>query len=421
MSNLNVSNRSQSLSSIQPMTKVAAPQAPSQAVPATAPKTSAAPPSVAPAQPAAQETEQQIQKQSSKELRRQSKLVNREVAAEMMSDAPKKSKSSSEGLSPIEHTERAMGQLRSRLRPQKTDAPIDKKGNLTKEANALDILLMRYNPHATKAAKKESDMLRAFAGIEFSPENPAFLDATIEMSKMQPNNPDFDNHLEHVFKTYVQARASQEINVSSHTRGQTQEKYSDFKKKQDSYEKNKTPEHAAELYQARAELIKAMTKNVEEISDVMKDTFSRYQVSSFREDVAAGPDSLINLNHLRRGDAIRAAAAKKAAAEDKVTADKAAAEGKVIDKTDLKKLQDSRNQEVQKAIKNRNLEKSKNGRLYQEYMNNLKDPGWSERNKSVKNRRERIIKQQEQASGAKRSSIKFGLYTTFIAPWKRWG
>lgn len=396
MSNLNVSNRTPSLTSVQAAPKPAAPTASAPVAKSAATTASAAPPQAA---GEAQQTESQIQQKSPRDIRRQKNLMKAELKKGIMADLPNAGHKATDGLSPMERSDQAMRGLRDRLRPQETESPVDKKGNLNKQSTALQTMLMRYNPHASKAAKKESEIFRAYAETEFSSENTRFIDESIKLSKMKAGSAEFDSHLEQVYQQFVPDESKYALNLPYSKRTDCIAKHAAFTEAQTNYGQNSTPDNAAKLFRARADMVDAMSENVKEISQLMNDTWGRYSSGSskFREDVIQGNNnfSVFNLSRHRMADEMRAEASQK---------------GEIL--TD---------REVNSKMRHRINQKNKHGKIYQEYMNTLKDPEWRARNEKIKTRRELITTQQEQASGAHRRSVKFGLYATFIAPWKRWG
>lgn len=62
----------------------------------------------------------------------------------------------------------------------------------------------------------------------------------------------------------------------------------------------------------------------------------------------------------------------------------------------------------------------KNLKLYDNFKKSLKDPNWEENARITQRRREKITQNIIRESGARPGTLKFGLYNTFVRPWKSW-
>lgn len=62
----------------------------------------------------------------------------------------------------------------------------------------------------------------------------------------------------------------------------------------------------------------------------------------------------------------------------------------------------------------------KNLKLYDNYKKSLKDPNWEENARIAQRRRDKVTQNIIRESGARPGTLKFGLYNTFVRPWKSW-
>lgn len=394
-------NRSQSQTSVAPKSSApprvartsSAPSAGSGARPAVFKSANAT------AEPAEnKQIENQVQQASCLEMRRNAQLVDTQVNQAIMSDlgpvqaaapvtAPAAAPSPTPQTLQAEQNQ-AMAQLQQHFTFNQTEIPVDGKGQLSNQANVMDTMMMRYNPHANRAAKQESEVFRAFAEKENSHENTRFLDETYKLAKMDPHSDAFDQHLDSLHTRFVAASSREEVNLPYGCRQQATNIYAGWQAAQRAHAAAPNAQTQAQLQQSRTAMIQAMNDNTREVKLLARDTWARYSspVNHFRSDV---------LRSENRGlfGTPRREVGQEFLNSTRTTGD--------VRRTGLKL---------------RLREFNDNGRIYREYRRTQRDPHWRQRQA----RQEDRIRQQVRASGYQRDSIKFGLYRTFVAPWKQW-
>lgn len=257
--------------------------------------------------------------------------------------------------------EQSMANLRKQF--ECSEVSFTRSADGTPNVTAKNLLIMSHNPLASTQAKKEGEVFRFFCKSEFSAENTNFFDKAHQLSKMQPGSTQFDRLLTQLVTTHVPSPSPEEVNIPWAQRERICSTFREFQNAQ-------TPQ---ERTAARAKLVDHLSSSVTEISGLMGDTFQRFSLNSAD-------------NHKFRNTHILSSAARE-----------------------------FRNASSMDQTKIRGHIK-----LYNNYQKSLSDPDWQAKETAAKRRHDRVTRNIVQASGAQPGTLKFGLYNTFIRPWKSW-
>jgi hypothetical protein len=249
-----------------------------------------------------------------------------------------------------------------------SEVSLKRSADGTPNITVKDLMLMSHNPLASTQAKKESEVFRFFCKSEFSGENPNFLDKAYQLSKLEPGSVQFDQQLSHIVNQHIGTSSEEQVNIPWGQREKLITAHRDFQTALAA-----TPQDPQVTSAARAKLVEGISASVKEVTGLVGDTFQRFSIQSAN-------------NHKFRNVHILSSAGR---------------EFRQSSRLEQAKIRDH--------IK-----------LYNNYQKSLSDPHWQAKETAAKRRHERVTSRIIQASGAQPGTLKFGLYNTFVRPWKSW-
>ncbi len=270
--------------------------------------------------------------------------------------------------------EQSMASLKSRF--DSSTVELRRTADGRPDITPAKLLMATHNPLASSAAKKEAEFFRFFCKSEFSTENTNFFDKAHALSKTDPKSEDFDTQISHLYNHHLKAVGSKEqVNIEWGTREYLATSYRQFQTAQKNLEIDPSPANKQAMSLARAQMLTGFSESVKEINGLMRDTFRRF------EPVSADTHKLHNKSIVS------------------------------ISAHEYRK---------ENMAKMRGDQMKKNLKLYDNYKKSLKDPNWEENARITQRRREKITQNIIRESGARPGTLKFGLYNTFVRPWKSW-
>lgn len=290
----------------------------------------------------------------------------------IMQDVPAESASASAPAGPS--LEQSMNTLQSCFDSSVVD--FTRKADGSPDIVPAKLLMATHNPLASTAAKKEAEFFRFFCKTEFSSENTHFFDKVHALSKTDPHSPEFDTQLSHLHNFHLRAvGASEQVNIPWDNRNQLAAQYSQLQTAQQNMETTPSPENKQALIEARAKMVAGVSEAMKEVNSLMRDTFRRF------EPVSADTHKLYNKSIVS------------------------------LSAHEYKK---------ENLARMRGDQMKKNLKLYDNFKKSLKDPNWEETARIAQRRKERVTQNIIRESGARPGTLKFGLYNTFVRPWKSW-